>query len=148
MVIVAAVDRSEWGRHVVEEARSLADAFGDNLHVVHVLGQSEFVELERASVEKTKQAVEMDQVEQVAANIAAESADAVGGTSDAATVGLIGNAADEIVRYSDEHDARYVVLGGRRRSPVHKAIFGSVTQSVLLNAERPVLTIISEEEDD
>lgn len=143
MAIVAAVDRSEQGRRVVEEARTLADAFGDELHVVHVLGQSEFVDLERTNVEQTGQAVEMDRVKEVAADIAAESAD---GTDDAVMVGLVGDAADEIVRYSSEHDARYVVIGGRKRSPVGKAIFGSVTQSVLLNADRPVVTVITEED--
>lgn len=141
MTIVAAVDRSNTGARIVEEAKALADAFGDELHVVHVLGQSEFVELERTNVENTGQAIEMDDIKEIAAEIAAEAAE---GVVDYRAVGLVGSAAEEIVRYSDERDARYIVISGRRRSPVGKAIFGSVTQSVLLNAERPVVSVMRE----
>lgn len=140
MSIVAAVDRSSRGPVVVEEADRLADAFGDDLHVVHVLGRSEFVELERTSVDETGQPIPMDEIRDVARDIAAETAEGV--TPDAEPVGLVGGAADEIVRYADEQGARYVVIGGRNRSPVGKAVFGSVTQDVLLEADRPVLAVI------
>lgn len=140
MTIVAAVDRSSRGPVVVEEADRLADAFGDALHVVHVLGRSEFVELERTSVDETGQPIPMEEIRDVARDIAAESAEGV--APDAEPVGLVGGAADEIVRYADEQGARYVVIGGRNRSPVGKAVFGSVTQDVLLEADRPVLAVI------
>lgn len=143
MTVIAAVDRTDGQERVVDEARALAEAFGDELHVVHVLGQSEFVELERTTVENTGQAVDMDRVKAIAAEIAAESAE--GSPGEFQSVGLVGDASDEIVRYSREHGARYVVLGGRKRSPVGKALFGSVTQSVLLNADRPVVTVMEGE---
>lgn len=140
MTIVAAIDRSERGPAVVAEADELAGAFGDDLHVVHVLGRSEFLELERTSVDDTGQPVPMDDVRGVASEIAAEAIERAG--ANAEPVGLVGDAADEVVRYADERSARYVVLGGRRRTPVGKAVFGSVTQDVLLQADRPVVTII------
>lgn len=52
-----------------------------------------------------------------------------------------GDPAEEIVRAAREEDADQIVLGGRKRSPVGKAVFGSVVQDVILEADRPVLTI-------
>lgn len=43
-----------------------------------------------------------------------------------------------ILEWADEIDADLIVLGGRKRSPAGKAVFGSVTQSVILGSDRPV----------
>ena len=137
MVIVAAVDRSERAAEIVDQAQRLAAAFDDTIHVVHVLSESEFVSLERTSVDKTGNALDMDRVRGVAADVADEAIP----TDDSKTqaVGLVGDPTDRIVAYADEHDARYIVVASRKRSPAGKVLFGSVAQSVLLNAGRPVV---------
>ncbi|WP_226010949.1 universal stress protein [Halomicrobium salinisoli] len=55
-----------------------------------------------------------------------------------------GDPAEEISAVAEEIDADNVVMGGQRRSPAGKALFGSVTQSVLLDADRPVTVILDE----
>lgn len=50
-----------------------------------------------------------------------------------------GDPADEILDLATDLDVDLVVVGGRERSPAGKALFGSVTQQVILNADRPVM---------
>ncbi|WP_227355160.1 universal stress protein [Haladaptatus salinisoli] len=50
-----------------------------------------------------------------------------------------GSPADTILDVAQERDVDCICVGGRKRSPAGKALFGSVAQSVILNAKRPVL---------
>ena len=51
------------------------------------------------------------------------------------------DAAEEILKAADGHQARLVVLGIRHRTPVGKLILGSTSQRVLLEAQCPVLAV-------
>lgn len=48
----------------------------------------------------------------------------------------------EIPKTADEIDADWIIMAGRKRSPVGKVLFGSVVQSVLLHTDIPV-TVVS-----
>lgn len=56
--------------------------------------------------------------------------------------GAFGDKEDRILSAIDQHDCTHVFLAGRRRSPAGKAMFGDVTQSVLLNATVPVTVVM------
>lgn len=139
MTIVAAVDRTEDAAKVVEEADRLAVAFDEDLHIIHVLSRSEFVSIERDSTEQSGTSIPLDEIRAAAASIAQDAAEDT--TIPTETHGFIGDAADEILNHAANVDASYIVLGGRKRSPVGKAVFGSVTQSVLLSTDRPVISV-------
>jgi nucleotide-binding universal stress UspA family protein len=47
----------------------------------------------------------------------------------------------ELVDLADEVGAELLVIGARRRSPVGKALMGSVAQTVILEANIPVLVV-------
>lgn len=139
MTIVAAVDRSDWAPSIVKEAQTLAEKFDEELHVVHVLSESDAAELDRKNVRKTGKSKGRDGIADVAAELAI---DAVGESFDGfVPVGLIGKPSARIVDYAGDNDARYIVVGGRKRSPIGKAMFGSDAQSVLLNSDCPVVTV-------
>lgn len=50
-----------------------------------------------------------------------------------------GDPAESILETARNEDADAIAIGGRSRSPAGKALFGSVAQTVILNADRPVI---------
>lgn len=132
MVIITAVDDST-DREIVEEASDLADAFDEELHVVHVRDREEVEEA--TGGERTVLEGAVDRATEIATNV----------TDDYVPIGRIGTPAQELDDYTRSVDARYLVIGGRKRTPIGKALFGSVTQSVLLSVDVPVVTVPSAE---
>lgn len=65
--------------------------------------------------------------------------------SDVNFIGRVGSVVDTILEEANRIDASYVVIGGRKRTPVGKAFFGSKTQSLLLRTDLPVVTVMREE---
>ena len=57
-----------------------------------------------------------------------------------------GDPAEETLRYAEEYDVDQICVGGRKRTPAGKALFGSVAQDVVLGTHRPVLVCDSETE--
>lgn len=60
------------------------------------------------------------------------------------TVGHVGSVVAELLDIAEEIDPRFMVVGGRKRTPVGKAIFGSNTQSILLKSKKPVVTVMND----
>ncbi|MFD1570833.1 universal stress protein [Halorubrum laminariae] len=139
MPVIAAVDRSERASRVVDEAAELAAAFDDTVHVVHALTRSEFLDLGITSAQ-AEEPKDMNEIREAASDMAEEAITDIGVPYE--TVGLVGGAAEEVVRYADEQDARYIVVSPKRRSQTGKVLFGSAAQSIILNASVPVLSTI------
>lgn len=140
MTIVAAIDDIEGTDRIVSEAWALAERFDEPLHVVFVYRKSEHSHLANQYMNISK-SISEEQATELAERVVADAVEGI--TDEYEAVGRVGDPADEIVAYAAEVDARYVVVGGRPRSPVGKAVFGSVSQSVLLEADCPVLSVQS-----
>ncbi|ARS88495.1 universal stress protein [Natrarchaeobaculum aegyptiacum] len=52
-----------------------------------------------------------------------------------------GNPPAAILDLAEEFDVDELILGTRRKSPVGKVLFGSVTQAVILDSDRPVKVV-------
>ncbi len=149
MAIVAAVDSSDRAVAVIEQANDLAERYDVGLHVVHVADptvdfREDFTDVSaealRSPTGKVSERV-VEEVQQTASEIAADAAREVAAIDDYEAVGLIGDPSTVVRQYASEHDAEYVVVSGRKRRPLGQALFGSVTQSLLLNADCPVVAV-------
>lgn len=59
--------------------------------------------------------------------------------------GAVGDHGEEIVSLAGMTQADLVIVGGRKRSPTGKAVFGSVAQEVMLSAPCPVTFVRGDE---
>ncbi|SDN14268.1 Nucleotide-binding universal stress protein, UspA family [Halogranum gelatinilyticum] len=144
MTILTAIGEGDHSRAVVSTAYDLAEAYDDVLLAIHVIPQEDFDEHKQAlSSIPNFDKISINQKEQSGADIARkvinESLDGYD-RDRVETRGRVGNPADKILAESDHIEPRFIVLGSKRRSPVGKAIFGSTTQQVLLEADHPVVT--------
>ncbi|NHN48030.1 universal stress protein [Halostella sp. JP-L12] len=57
-----------------------------------------------------------------------------------------GDPTEEIISLAHELDVDAIAIAGRQRSPVGKALLGSVTQEVILTADRPILVFPKDED--
>lgn len=163
MAILAAVDGERTSNSVVTVGHDLAKAYGDTLVVLHVMEQDHFDAIrKRTSEDRTKlssgdaglpfiqygtgsnaDGYFLDQAVEDAASVAADVVEgALEHARNVETVGRVGDVTTEVVDEAVDRNARYIVVGGRKRSPAGKALFGSTTQSVLLTADRPVVTVM------
>lgn len=144
MTVLAAIEADGDASRIVETGYELATAFDDPLVIVHVLTPEEFsantgsprdsTELEDISIEKERE-LAVSRAEEVLEPTLAEYDD------DRIEVrGLVGDPPEQILAEAESTDPRYLVVGGKRRSPVGKALFGSTTQKLLLNANCSVVT--------
>jgi nucleotide-binding universal stress UspA family protein len=151
MTILVAVDGSERSNEVIDVGYDLATTYDLPLEVLHVAPKDEFKRYQR-SLKGTDDFADYSirQHEDSAAGVARTLVRATLEGRDRSSVtpiGKVGEPVEELLERAKRSDARFVVIGGRKRSPTGKAIFGSVTQSVLLESDRPVVTVMSEGEE-
>lgn len=147
MPILAAIDETERAKEIVSLANDLATAYDDSLVVLHVIPREDY-ETHRDEIRDVpgfgnfSMSQEADSAAGFAQQLVSDTLDAP--TVDVQARGRIGDVAEETLAEAANVDPRYLVIGGRRRSPTGKALFGSSTQQILLNADCPVVTKMGE----
>jgi nucleotide-binding universal stress UspA family protein len=148
MVVLAAVGEKRDPGRIIETAHELATAFDEELQVLHVIPEGDANEHFESiqSIDEFSDVsftVEIGRAEDIAQTLVET---VLGGATRGTVtpVGRIGDPTDEILAQAAQTEPRYLVIGGRKRSPVGKATFGSVTQSVILNSDQPTVTVMSE----
>lgn len=137
MPVIAAIDRSDRAERVIKAARTLAVNYEVALHVVHV-GKLTVGHVLQGT-DRTDPGSEAGR--QAAAEFAAEVAGSVEDVDGFEAVGLVGDPATQIIEYAQDQEAEFIVVSGRRRTRLDQALFGGVTQQLVLNADRPVVSV-------
>lgn len=144
MAILVTIDESRGPSRVVDVGDALARAFDEPLVLLHVVPDDmSAIEYRHESV-SLGPGMDIGEKRTFAAAFAediAETSLGGGDRSHVRTEGRVGSPVEEILAAAEDVNARYLVIGGRQRSPAGKAVFGSTTQTILLRADRPVMTV-------
>lgn len=139
--VVLAVGPSDAERtdRLAEETIDIAGPAGATVVLGHVFTEEEYERtLDRLGFNPATEDVSPDEVAGRHATIR----ELVGRLDEAGVDHVIGGAVgdhgDSIVGLAEESAADLVIVGGRRRSPTGKAVFGSTAQKVMLSAPCPV----------
>lgn len=123
--VVVAYSPDEYGEAALEAGAQEAERRGASLVVVNATRGDAYVDPRFASAEV---------VEQLRRRLGE-------GQDVEVLQEVVPDVGSEVVRVADERGAELVVVGVRHRSPVGKALMGSVSQRVILDARCPVLAV-------
>jgi nucleotide-binding universal stress UspA family protein len=136
VVALGAEDAERVGR-LAEEAVDIAGPADATVVITHVFARDDFdarvdaLGFDRGNVSADDVAARYAPVRELAAALDEASVDYE-------IRGALGDYAEKVVAAAEEHDADMALVGGRKRSPTGKAVFGSVAQDVMLSAPCPV----------
>ena len=148
MTVLTAIGEEERSKQTVTIAHDLATAYDDDLVALHVVPEEDY-DAHKASIEGIPDFTDfsLTQEEESAERFARRFVDETVEGVDPDIVeprGRVGDVAEEVLAEAANVEPRYLVIGGRRRSPAGKAIFGNTAQKILLNAYCPVVTKMNE----
>lgn len=139
---LALVEEREATKELVREAGELAAGVDAELYLLHVTSEEDFAERAEALADiagyDSSYSVDTAQegARQFAEDIGREVFDGTDVSYEA--VGRVGDTEDQIFAVADEHGVDHLFVSGEKRSPTGKALFGDLTQSVILNFDGAV----------
>jgi len=135
-------DRAE---EIAEAAVEVAAPSNARVVLAHVFTQDEYDDvLDRLEFDTERTEVSPDEVAQRHATIRTLSDSLDAYDVEFEVRGAVGEHGETIVDLAEEIGVDRVIVGGRKRSPTGKAVFGSTAQKVMLSAPCPV-TFVREE---
>jgi nucleotide-binding universal stress UspA family protein len=128
-------DRTE---ELAQTVSDVAESAGAHVVLAHVFTDEEFDGVVSQLDYDPTGEIDPDEVAQRHATVR-HLTDAFDGTGVEYSIrGQVGEHGETIVELANEVGADRVVVGGRKRSPAGKAVFGSTAQEVMMNAPCPV----------
>ena len=118
--ILVPIDFSETSAHVLDFARTLADAWGASMHLMHVIGYP-LATTGTADDERRDACLRLD------ARLNGDDRE----KRHATTSCEVGTPTHEIVKYATEHAIDLIVMGTHWHGPTSQMVAGSIAESVL-----------------
>jgi nucleotide-binding universal stress UspA family protein len=129
-------------RRLAEETVDIAGPTDADVVLLHVFTRDEYDEtLSNLDFDTTASEVSPDQVAARHRSVRTLQRSLDEADVEYAVRGAVGEHGPGIVDAAADVDADLVIVGGRRRSPAGKAVFGSTAQEVMLEAPCPVMFV-------
>lgn len=138
MLVAIGQEDEDRAKRLGEATIDVAGPTGANVVLAHVFTQREYDEIvDRLDFDPGDRPDSSEvAARHVETRTIAQSLDAAG--IDYEIRGSVGDRGESIVDLANEIGADRVIVGGRRRSPAGKAVFGSTAQEVMLSSPCPV----------
>jgi nucleotide-binding universal stress UspA family protein len=146
-ILVVIRNKSAATRELVHEAGEVAAGTGAELRLLHVMPDEEYDERMSSRLESKTGGYSLDEAESEAKRLAAE----VGRRAlsdvdvDYDVIAAVGHEEETILDIADDQECDHLFISGRRRSPSGKALFGDLTQRILLNFDGMVTVHLTDE---
>ena len=124
--VVVAYSADEYGRAAIAHAEAVARSAGSRLVVVNATRGESLVDTRFAHEDEVVAMLDRLRAEGIEVEVQRE---------------VVPDVAEAVVVAAEAAGADLVVVGVRHRSPVGKALMGSVAQRVILDAHCPVLSV-------
>jgi nucleotide-binding universal stress UspA family protein len=142
---IAVVEASDSAKELVREAGELAAGVDAELLLLHVTTEDEYSERREsmASIPDIDVNYTIDEAQDGARKFAKDiGRDVLSDVDiDTESVGRVGEKGDEILELAESTGADHIFVAGRKRSPTGKAIFGDVTQRIILEFDGAVTVV-------
>lgn len=133
--ILLPTDGSEGAELAVEWGIALAEVYGATIHTVYSVDTSRFAGVEgMAEIHDALEQTGRHALETVREHARAADVSVAGSIAS-------GPAARTILSYSEEHDVDLIMMGTHGRSGIERYLIGSVTETVVRNADVPVCCV-------
>lgn len=138
IVLAVGQEDEDRAKRLAETAIEIAEPTGAHVVLSHVFTDQEFDEVvDRLDFDADENPDPSNVASRhVTTRTVAQSLDAV--DIDYEIRGEVGERGEKVVDLAKAVDADRIIVGGRRRSPTGKAVFGSTAQEVMLSAPCPV----------
>jgi nucleotide-binding universal stress UspA family protein len=134
--VLVVVEETESTKELVREAGELAAGVEAEVYLVHVTTREKFSEYATslADIPDRDTGYSIDRAKEGACQFAENIGQEVleGLAVEYETIGALGDKKEQVLKIAHQKDCDHLFISGRKRSPTGKALFGDVTQSILL----------------